>query len=109
MDDRLLTIEDVSELIRETEGIRVKPQTLTFYASQSRRRKRSGTLTVHDMPIPDPADAVRVRRSAPGKGPRMVTRPRWREPAIRAWRQAGRRPLPERERDDAGRYLGAAS
>jgi len=105
--DRLLTVEEVSALIGELEGKAVKPATLTFYASQSRRRGEDGELTDHDMPLP--ADYPRVPREGGGKGPRSVRRPRWRESEIRAWRAAGRRPLPERPRDEAGRYLGTVA
>jgi len=105
--DRLLTVDQVEDLIAELEGtpgdpVPVKAVTLTFYASQSRRRDAAGELTIHDMPLP-----VSERwepRDKPGKGPGRVRKPLWSEAQIRAWRAAGRKPF-HHPRDPAGRLL----
>jgi hypothetical protein len=111
--DPLLTVDQISDLIWETEGVRVSAASLTHYASAARRLERLDEHTQWDMPVPDPADELVTEREGPGMGPRRVVKPRWRASAILAWRSQGRKPAPgeggrpgtPRPRTPAGQYL----
>jgi hypothetical protein len=109
--EELLDAAGVSALIEAEYGQTVTPDTVTFYASQSRRKEAAGTRDTYDMPLPE--EYRRVPRDKPGKGPRSVRRPFWAPAKIRAWRAAGRRPMPDvtvgRDRDAHGRLMPTAS
>lgn len=76
-----------------------------IHSASATNRKPAAERTIYDCPLPVKHEP-RPRKSPGVKGPRMVNTPLWDAAQIQAWREAlAGRPAPDRERDDAGRYL----
>jgi hypothetical protein len=54
--DPLLFADEVAELTKTLPGKPIEQRSVIFYASQSRRRARAGTLTEYDLPVPRAED-----------------------------------------------------
>ena len=100
-----MTTEELLDRFEVGALIGVDPDTVTYYASQTRVAARHRALTEYDFPLPE--RHVERRRERPtGMGPRWVSTPLWSRTKVLAQREAiTRRPPPERDRDPEGRYL----
>jgi hypothetical protein len=106
--DPLLWPEEVAALVGELDGEPIEARSVIFYASRSRRRADAGQLTDYDLPVPKPEHYAKRKVTTTGGATRTVKSPRWPRSAIVAWRQAvAARPAPERDRNAAGKYVGA--